>query len=76
MGMVAIQIRGSFGNKPNVTFSAMEGGHALALTRAIEYLTSQLPAAIQADHRLHDGGDRPPKSDYGKLPVPEERSAK
>jgi hypothetical protein len=69
--MVAIQIRGSFGNKPDVTFSALEGGHALALTRAIQHLTSLLPDAIQNDHKCHSDGIHPPKCDFGVLPLAE-----
>lgn len=66
MGMVTIQIRGSFGNKPDTTFSAMEGGHAYALARAIAYLTAEMDRAIQLDHELHDAGQRPPNADFGK----------
>lgn len=68
MGMIHIQIRGSFGNKPDVTFSAMEGGHAFAVTRAIQHLVSQLQPAILLDHQLERDGEKPPKSDFGMLP--------
>jgi hypothetical protein len=68
MGMVMIRIGGSFGNKPAVSFSAEEGGHALAIARGIEYLQAELETAIQLDHQLHDDGQRPPKSDFGKRP--------
>lgn len=67
MGMVAVQVRGSFGSKPDATFSALEGGHALALTRAIQHLTALLPEAIQNDHNCHSKGIRPPTSDFGVL---------
>jgi hypothetical protein len=70
MGMVVVQIRGSFGNKPDASYSAMEGGHAMAITRAIGYLTSQLPSAIKLDHQLQTDNERPPKSDFGELPAP------
>ena len=68
MGMVSIEIKGSFGNKPPQQFSAMEGGHAFAITRAIQYLVSQLQAAIMLDHQLERDGEKPPKSDFGMLP--------
>jgi hypothetical protein len=69
MGMVNITIRGSFGKASDKTFSAMEGGHAMALTRAIAHLTDQLPHAIQLDHKLAKDGDKPPQSDFGQLPA-------
>ena len=65
MGMVKVQIRGSFGNKPDAEYSAMEGGHAFALARAIQYLADQLPFAIRLDHELARAGDKPPASDFG-----------
>lgn len=65
MGIVRIQIRGSFGNKPDVEFSAMEGGHAYALSRAIAALAAELPSAIQIDHELHDDAQHPPESAFG-----------
>ena len=67
MGMIKVQIRGSFGNKPDAEYSAMEGGHAFALSRAIAYLASELPAAIALDHQLSRDGDKPPRSDFGRL---------
>jgi hypothetical protein len=69
MGMVSIQIAGSFGNPKSVTFSAMEGGHAFALTRAIQFLVSQMQEGIMRDHALHADGEKPPKSDFGMLPL-------
>ena len=68
MGMVNVQIRGSFGNKPDGQFSAMEGGHALALSRAINFLIAHMPDAIALDHELARAGDKPPHSDFGRLP--------
>ena len=59
MGMVSVDITGSFGNKGKVHFSAEEGGHAYALTRAIAYLVTQMAGAIVKDHELHDAGDYP-----------------
>jgi hypothetical protein len=68
LGTINIQIRGSFGAKPDTSFSAMEGGHAFAITRAIQYLLSQQQAAIMLDHQLHADGEKPPKSDFAMLP--------
>jgi hypothetical protein len=68
MGTINIQIRGSFGTKPDTSFSAMEGGHTFAVTRAIQYLVSQLQPAIMLDHQLEREGEKPPKSDFGTLP--------
>lgn len=68
MGMISIDIRGSFGAPKAEKFSAMEGGHAFALTRAIQFLLSQMQEAIMRDHQLHAEGEKPPKSDFGMLP--------
>jgi hypothetical protein len=65
MGMVNIQIRGSFGRPHDVSYSAMEGGHAFAITRAIQYLADQLPNAIRLDHELERAGENPPQADFG-----------
>ena len=65
MGKITVQIRGSFGTKPEANFSAEEGGHAYALTRAISYLLLQMDDAIKKDHALHDRDARPPRSDFG-----------
>ena len=71
MGMVNVQIRGSFGNRPDAQYSAMEGGHAFAITRAIQYLADQLPFAIRLDHELARAGDRPPIADFGQFKAEE-----
>lgn len=63
MGIINIEIAGSF--RPDrpakvTSFSAMDHGHADAVARAIEYLSSEvLPAAIRRDHFLHEQGDKP-----------------
>lgn len=67
MGMVNVVIRGSYGKAHDKTFSAMEGGHALALSRAITFLSQQMPLAIQLDHKLAADGDKPPQADFGRL---------
>jgi hypothetical protein len=33
----------------------------------IAFLINKLPGAIRQDHALHDQGNRPPASDFGKL---------
>jgi hypothetical protein len=68
VGTITIQIRGSFGNKPDACFTALEGGHAFALTRAIQHLVSQMQTAIILDHALQTDGEKPPRSDFGMLP--------
>ncbi len=66
MGMVRVQIDGSFSDRVDVTFPAEEGGHAFALTRAIETLVSHLPDAIRMDHSLAAEGEHPPCSPFGE----------
>jgi hypothetical protein len=69
--MITVTLRGSFGPLNGTTeFSAMEGGHALAITRAIQSLTDAMPRAIQMDHKLASEGQKPPTSDFGILPMP------
>lgn len=65
MGYIAIKVGGSFVGKfglDSVTedFSALKHGHADAVARAIEYLSSVvLPRATALDHQLHDQGSSP-----------------
>ena len=60
MGIININIQGSFRKKAEKQFSAMHGGHAQAVAEAIEYLSGELlPDAIDQDHQLHDDGARP-----------------
>ena len=66
MGMIVISTKGSFPKCQQRTESALEGGHAAAIGRAVKYLTAMLPDAIALDHKLHDSGDRPPDADFGK----------
>jgi hypothetical protein len=42
----------------------MEGGHALALTRAIQHLTNELPHAIQLDLK---NAEAPPTSPFNRF---------
>ena len=60
MGIININIQGSFSLTGSRQFSAMHGGHAQAVAEAIEFLSSELlPTAIEQDHSLHTQGDRP-----------------
>jgi hypothetical protein len=70
MGMVSVTVRGSFPEHAQDTYSAEEGGHALALQRAIARLTGMLPKAIQLDHQLHGDGEQPPKAPFGHAVQP------
>lgn len=61
MGMIRIEVAGSFGQKNGVkTFTAINHGHADAVAQAIEFLAGDLlPFSTALDHRLHENGDRP-----------------
>lgn len=66
MGMIAINLAGSFGNR-NKQFTAMTGGHAQAVAEAIQYLSEEvLPKAIRNDHECHRDGIEPIQG-FGKL---------
>lgn len=68
MGQITVRTAGSFGPSSERNFSALEGGHANALGRAIAYISVELmPTAISRDHKLHDEGERPPQADFGKV---------
>jgi len=66
MGQITIQTKGSFPNPQVHRDTALEGGHAAAIGRAIEYLATLLPDAIALDHELHDQDNRPPKAGFGR----------
>lgn len=67
MGMITVELKGSFGLPRFKTFSAMEGGHAQAIAEAIQYLSEvELPKAIRNDHECHKDGIEP-SAGYGKL---------
>lgn len=60
MGVINIAVAGSFTTKETKQFSAMHGGHALAVAEAISYLSKEiLPEAIKHDHNLHEDGAKP-----------------
>ncbi len=67
MGQVRVTIAGSFTNCVEFEASAREGGHAMALCRAIKFLNAELPAAIRKDHALQRRNAVPDISDFGKL---------
>ena len=69
MGQVRIEIAGSFKDGGTVVFSAAEGGHAFALSRAMEWLLEKVPSAIRQDHESHQFGKFPPDSGFGKIPI-------
>lgn len=60
MGMIRITISGSFRERPDKVFSAMNGGHTDAVAQAIEWLSKDvLPAAIRQDHDQAAKGELP-----------------
>ena len=60
MGVITIDIAGSFIQRPTKVFSAMRGGHAKAIADAIKFLSGEfLSNAIKQDHMLHENGDKP-----------------
>lgn len=65
MGEIVITTRGSFSKGGTQVETAKIGGHAAAIGRAIEYLSSMLPAAIRIDHDLHNQNVHPPLAPFG-----------
>jgi len=60
MGMITIKIEGSFpGKSEEKQFSAEQGGHAYALTRAIGFLFARMSPSIRVDHANHEKGSHP-----------------
>ena len=59
MGKITIKIEGSFGKADEKVFSAEQGGHAYALTRAIGMLFARMSPAIKQDHENHEQGNHP-----------------
>ncbi len=66
MGRIEIKTVGSFPLCATYIESALAGGHAAALGRAIGYLTDMLPDAIAKDHKVHDDGHVPPDAPFGR----------
>ncbi len=65
MGQITIKVEGTFG-QAEATYSAQEGGHAYAISRAIYFLMALFSKAISLDHDLHSEGVHPDISDFGK----------
>ena len=64
--MITITVQGSFKPQTTKQFSAMKGGHAQAVAKAIEYLSGKFMAdAISLDHELHEEGEKP-EMGFGK----------
>lgn len=59
MGMIKIEISGSFGGLTKKEFSAFKNGHAHCVHNAIMYLNEVMEDAINLDHNLHDKGEKP-----------------
>lgn len=60
MGYIKVEVGGSFSPHRAESFGAQNYGHADAVARAIEFLSSEvLPAAIAQDHALHSEGHEP-----------------
>ena len=60
MGMIRIEVAGSFDTKSAKQFGAIKHGHAHAVAQAIQWLSSEiLPAAIAQDHALQAAGAKP-----------------
>jgi len=60
MGDIRIKVGGSFDRREEKVFSAIDHGHADAVAKAIEFLSTKvLPRAIKLDHKLQAAGDAP-----------------
>lgn len=61
MGLIRIQVVGSFGEKNGTKeFGAITHGHAHAVADAIKFLSGELlPHAVNIDHELHEEGAKP-----------------
>lgn len=64
MGQITIKFEGSFGNS-ETSFSAQEGGHAYALSRAFYFLMQKMAGSIKRDHDLHAQDTHPALSAFG-----------
>ena len=67
MGMIKIEMKGSFLEGGDFTVSAEEGGHALAIQRAMSWLNEKMGSAIRLDHSLQEAGTVPPVSPFGEI---------
>lgn len=66
MGQIVVTTLGSFPSPQTHRDTALEGGHAAAIGRTIQYLTALLPDAIALDHALHEEEKKPPDADFGR----------
>ena len=65
MGQITVKFSGSFG-EAEASYSAQEGGHAYAISRAFYFLLAGLAKAIKLDHKLQAEDIRPDLSDFGE----------
>ncbi len=65
MGMVKIQVWGSFGDAQEFQTCAEEGGHVAAVKRGIKFLADVLPNAVRLDAKLTAEGITPPSAPLG-----------
>lgn len=64
-GNIKITVKGTFGSA-EASYSAAEGGHAYAISRAIYFLMALFAKSIVLDHDLATQGVHPEISDFGK----------
>lgn len=68
MGRVIVTVQGFSGTvSASVTFLAEQGGHAFAITRAIQYLAARQQVAIMMDCASAQRGEKPPSGEFGIL---------
>lgn len=65
MGQIRIETWGSFPKRSFQT-CAEEGGHVMAIKRAMEFLAGQLGPAVQKDAELTVQGVNPPRTPLGE----------
>ena len=64
MGQVTVKFSGSFGDS-EASYSAEEGGHAYAISRAFYFLLAGMAKAIKLDHYLQSQNEQPSVSAFG-----------
>lgn len=65
MGMIRIEVKGSFGTRDYST-TAETGGHVAAVRRALGFLVDLLKTAAVLDAKLAAEGSNPPKGEWGE----------
>ena len=63
--MIKIEMAGSFGQK-GFQSTALEGGHVVAIKRAIKFLADELGDAVIVDANLTKEGTAPPNAPLGR----------